>query len=97
LTVILTTHYIEEAEMLCGRIGFIDRGQLIRLDTPENLIKENGNYVLEAFDANETRRYFFPNREDALLFAAGLTGEVHIREANLEDAFLNLTNRKVEE
>jgi len=36
-TIILTTHYMDEAEKLCERIAFMDQGRLIRLDTPENL------------------------------------------------------------
>ncbi len=39
-TVILTTHYIEEAEALCDRVGIIDRGKLIALDTPQALMRE---------------------------------------------------------
>lgn len=41
-TVLLTTHYIEEAESLCDRVGIIDLGELIALDTPENLIRASG-------------------------------------------------------
>ncbi len=37
-TVLLTTHYIEEAERLCKRVGIIDHGQLIELDTTKNLV-----------------------------------------------------------
>jgi ABC-2 type transport system ATP-binding protein len=36
-TIILTTHYMDEAEKLCNRIAFMNRGRLIALDTPENL------------------------------------------------------------
>lgn len=36
-TIILTTHYMDEAEKLCNRIAFIDKGRLIALDTLENL------------------------------------------------------------
>lgn len=36
-TIILTTHYMDEAEKLCQRIAFMDRGKLLALDTPENL------------------------------------------------------------
>ena len=39
-TVILTTHYIEEAEALCDRVGIIDQGKLIALDTPKALMAE---------------------------------------------------------
>ena len=37
LTIILTTHYMEEADMLCNRIGIIDKGKIIALDTPTKL------------------------------------------------------------
>jgi ABC-2 type transport system ATP-binding protein len=37
MTVILTTHYMEEADMLCDRIGIIDKGRIVALDTPKRL------------------------------------------------------------
>jgi ABC-2 type transport system ATP-binding protein len=40
ITVILTTHYLEEAEMLCDRVAIMDNGRLISLDTPKNLIQQ---------------------------------------------------------
>ncbi|MFX0016808.1 MAG: ABC transporter ATP-binding protein [Promethearchaeota archaeon] len=46
-TVILTTHYIEEAESLCDRVGIIDRGTLIALDTPQALMKSHEAKDLE--------------------------------------------------
>jgi len=39
-TVILTTHYMEEAEYLCSRVGIMDQGKIIALDTPKNLIRK---------------------------------------------------------
>jgi ABC-2 type transport system ATP-binding protein len=39
-TIFLTTHYMEEAEELCDRVGVIDRGKIIALDTPKNLISK---------------------------------------------------------
>ncbi len=38
-TIFLTTHYIEEAERLCGRIAFIVSGRIMRIDTVENLVQ----------------------------------------------------------
>lgn len=38
MTIVLTTHYMEEAEMLCGRIAIIDHGKVVALDSPANLI-----------------------------------------------------------
>ena len=40
ITVILTTHYLEEAEMLCDRVAIMDDGKIIALDSPKNLIKD---------------------------------------------------------
>jgi ABC-2 type transport system ATP-binding protein len=40
ISVILTTHYMDEAEILCDRIAIMDRGKIIKLDTPQNLIKD---------------------------------------------------------
>jgi ABC-2 type transport system ATP-binding protein len=40
ISVILTTHYMEEAEMLCDRVAIMDNGKIISLDTPQKLIKE---------------------------------------------------------
>jgi ABC-2 type transport system ATP-binding protein len=40
ISVILTTHYMDEAEVLCDRIAIMDQGEIIALDTPKNLIKQ---------------------------------------------------------
>jgi ABC-2 type transport system ATP-binding protein len=40
-TIVLTTHYMEEAEELCDRVGIIDHGKLISLGSPKDLISEN--------------------------------------------------------
>jgi ABC-2 type transport system ATP-binding protein len=40
VTVILTTHYLEEAELLCDRVAIMDNGKIIALDTPKNLVKQ---------------------------------------------------------
>lgn len=40
ITVILTTHYMEEAEELCERVAIMDEGKIVALDTPKNLIRQ---------------------------------------------------------
>jgi ABC-2 type transport system ATP-binding protein len=40
VTVLLTTHYLDEAELLCDRVAIMDSGKIIALDTPKNLIKQ---------------------------------------------------------
>lgn len=47
MTIILTTHYMEEADHLCDRIGIIDQGRIIALDTPNNLKKSIGGDIVK--------------------------------------------------
>ncbi|UCG95745.1 MAG: ABC transporter ATP-binding protein [archaeon] len=48
LTILLTTHYMEEADYLCDRIAIINKGRIVKIDTPENLKKLlRGECVLE--------------------------------------------------
>jgi len=42
ITIILTTHYMEEAEKLCDRIAIVDHGKIVALDTPNNFVKSLG-------------------------------------------------------
>lgn len=55
MTVVLTTHYMEEADHLCNRIAIIDHGEIVALDAPEALKRELGGDVisLEAPDDTE--------------------------------------------
>ena len=41
MTIVLTTHNMEEAEFLCGRIAIMDHGRLVAEDTPANLIRQH--------------------------------------------------------
>ena len=46
MTVIYTTHYMEEAQRLCHRVGIVDQGKVIALDTPSALIRSLGGGVV---------------------------------------------------
>lgn len=94
-TILLTTHYIEEAEALCDTVGIIDFGKLIALDTPKNLIKRVGRIAVDEITDEETKSHFFPNRKEASSFVEHLQGSALVREANLEDVFLEITGRRV--
>lgn len=95
MTVLLTTHYIEEAESLCGRVGIIDHGQLIALGTPQELQEKTGSLVVEYLKDQVTERMFFANRSSALDYANGLHTDFNVRATNLEDVFVQLTGRGV--
>ncbi|MEN6320431.1 MAG: ATP-binding cassette domain-containing protein [Syntrophaceae bacterium] len=45
-TVVLTTHYMEEAELVCNRVGIIDHGQIISLGAPDELKESLGGYMV---------------------------------------------------
>ena len=46
VTIFLTTHYMEEADELCGRVAFISEGRIVALDTPDNLKVAHGQKSL---------------------------------------------------
>ena len=46
-TILLTTHYLEEAEELCGRVAILDRGELVAVGPPEELTKRVGGDIVE--------------------------------------------------
>ena len=100
-TVLLTTHYIEEAEALCGRVGIIHQGHLIALGSPLELRQRLGLVTVETLSNNrDTNYHYFPNRMAATSYAQGLPPEVKtiiVRQSNLEDVFVELTGRKVGE
>jgi ABC-2 type transport system ATP-binding protein len=61
ITIILTTHYMEEADTLCDRIGFINKGKIIAIDTPEQLkrmIKSNNNNNTDKYIGDIIKLYF---------------------------------------
>jgi len=96
-TVLLTTHYIEEAEYLCSRVCLIDRGVIIKDGTPGELKEQLGGYTVEYFDEELKTAYkFFDLKQKALDYSAGIKSSNYtIRETTLEDVFYNYTNRKV--
>ena len=95
VTVVLTTHYIEEAENLCNRVAILNKGSLIKLDTPKALCEQIGKYVVE-WDSEESREYkFFNSRKECVDFAGTLDVATTIRHSNLEDVFVELTGRTV--
>ena len=46
MTIFLTTHYMEEADSLCDRIGIIDHGKIQVIDTPKNMKNDLGNEII---------------------------------------------------
>lgn len=98
-TVFLTTHYIEEAEALCDRVGIVYRGKLISMGSPLNLRQKLGMITVETKENGHTKYSYFPDRDAASRFIQELnvSDRVVMRQSNLEDVFVELTGQKVEE
>ena len=65
-TVILTTHYMDEAEQLCDRIAIMDEGKIIKLDTPDKMIDE-----LVATGFERPKQVKAANLEDVFIHLTG--------------------------
>lgn len=97
ITIFLTTHYMEEAERLCHRVGILHTGRLIALGTPYELKERIGKTAVEIYKGSETQRLFFRSREEAKQYVAQVCEkcDLSIRETNLEDVFIELTGRRL--
>ena len=91
--VLLTTHYMEEAETLCDRIGIIQDGRLISLDTIANLRSSIGHEYKLAYETSEGQQTVYG--DDHLALAAQLRAqgvdEYAVMRTSLEDVYLALT------
>ena len=92
LTILLTTHYMEEAQNLCSRVALMDHGKLEEVNTPAGLIDSLGNYTVDEF-AGETHSHYFHSREEAIAYLSGLSGQASLRETTLEDVFVERAGR----
>ena len=97
-TVLLTTHYMEEAEVLCDRVGIINQGRLLALDTVDNLRASHGFEFKITFQRDDS------GMPESLYGSTGseLTEKVRamgiqqytVARASLEDVYLALTGER---
>jgi ABC-2 type transport system ATP-binding protein len=102
VTILLTTHYMEEADQLCRRLAFLDEGRIVALDTPQNLKVAHGRREVRAVfrdGAERTVRLDHPEDGKSLgeWAARGDLLTVHSAEATLEDIFIRLTGKGLNE
>ncbi len=95
VTIFLTTHYIEEAEFLAQRVAFIDKGKIVALDTPHNLMNGIGTWAVDRFKPGGMGTLYFKTQQEAKQYAARGQNGFAVRRVNLEDAFLKMTGKKV--
>jgi len=99
-TIIYTTHYMEEASRLCDRVGIIEKGRLLALGTPAELIRAHGGRsVVRVVGADGSERRIEsddPLRDVArVIHADAAVSNVSIDQPDLESVFLNLTGRSL--
>ncbi len=97
-TILLTTHYIEEAEFLANRVAFIDAGRIVTVDTPQALTARLGSFAVDIVREEGLETQYFSSRKEAESFILSLPkggGSVTLRRVNLEDAFVYFTGRRV--
>jgi len=95
ITILVTTHYIEEADYLCDRVGIMNHGRLVALDTPENLKNKTGRFAVVCSRSNGCSARFFNVRDEAVQYASAIEGDVTVRQTNLEDVFIALTGEAI--
>ena len=121
-TILLTTHYIEEAELLCENVAIIDNGKILKKGSPKQLTRDLGeagiSVVLENINnlnEKELDQYKYTNDKNRLHFSVKNPDEelpkiirilsksgLHIQsiestKSSLEDVFLNLTGKGINE
>jgi ABC-2 type transport system ATP-binding protein len=94
-TILLTTHYIDEAQALADRIVIIDRGILIADGTAHDLIGTVGSFAVDVHQEGKSTTTFHDTREAAAAHLASRQCSGAVREADLEDVFVKLTGRRV--
>ena len=95
MTILLTTHYIEEAETLCDRVAMINRGKLQKLDTPQALIDELGRFTVDTTGDLSLSSIHFTSREDAIRYLETADTDAVLRNTTLEDVFIECAGRKI--
>jgi ABC-2 type transport system ATP-binding protein len=96
ITILLTTHYIEEADRLCDRVAIMRQGRIITLGAPADLKALVGRYVLECLGRYDLPRQFLRTRDEALDTGKGLGCDVVVRDVTLEDVFIELTGERID-
>jgi ABC-2 type transport system ATP-binding protein len=100
-TVIYTTHYMEEAQRLCDRVGIIDHGRLLALDTVSNLIETHAgpSTIHIEIDGAEERIESSSPADDLPRILSDRAGtpirSLRVERPTLESVFLHLTGRSL--
>ena len=96
LTILLTTHYMEEAETLCDRVGFMCGGRLEETDAPGHMIEMLGRYAVDETSPDGLKSHYFHGKEEAIQYLSASEQETALRSTTLEDVFLETIGQQLE-
>lgn len=98
MTMLLTTHYMDEVEFLCDRIGIMDSGKLIELGTLQQFRQQHGEGLVMKQVGDRFEYKFFPDLTEANAYLETLPDKtgIMVRPSNLEDIFVELTGRQLD-
>ena len=85
LTILLTTHYMEEAQSLCDRLAMMNHGKLEEVNTSAGFIAHLGAFTVDEMTESGIKSH---ERKDALAFLERMDGRFTLRETTLEDVFV---------
>ena len=95
ITILLTTHYIDEAQSLCDRVALIDKGKLDIIDTPQGLINLLGEFAVDELKDDILTSKYFHERSEAIDYLASAGPDASFRNTTLEDVFVERIGKKI--
>jgi ABC-2 type transport system ATP-binding protein len=92
MTVLYTTHYMEEAERLCDRVAIIDEGRIVALDTPKKLIADLGGGIIHLGVENGMADKTFTHIQalPEVKTVTRLNGKLEIETIHAQEALIRL-------
>lgn len=95
LTILLTTHYIEEAQSLCDRVAMMNGGKLEEINTPAGFIESLGTFAVDEMTPDGLVSRYFHQRQDAVDYLERLHGQFALRDTTLEDVFMERSGKRL--
>lgn len=95
-SILLTTHYTEEAEILCDRVALMKKGRIAATGTPGSLMKQAGSYAVDlVVDGKRMTRIFAESSDINSYLEANSIESYKVRSLRLEDVVINIEKESV--
>ena len=97
ITILLTTHYIDEAQSLCDRVALIDHGRLDIVDAPQALIDALGPFAVDRSTEEKLVSKYFHDKQSAIQYLSESDEDMTMRNTTLEDVFVERIGRRIDQ